>query len=104
MADLRESAGLQQVELVGFFPVDGPFSTTTASSFRFPQWFQRVAKSNCGSRGRLLSHAASISCSGTGLVSTLQNLFPGMNFIRLPIYDYASPDALATYVNQLTSA
>src|SRR3954454_24553712 len=37
MADLRESAGLQHIELVGFFPVDGPFSTATASNFRFPQ-------------------------------------------------------------------
>jgi hypothetical protein len=37
VADLREFAGLQQLELVGFFPVDGPFSTTTASNFRFSQ-------------------------------------------------------------------
>ena len=33
----RESVGLQQLELVGVLAADGPFSTTTASNFRFPQ-------------------------------------------------------------------
>src|SRR5690349_13643520 len=36
--------------------------------------------------------------------STLRSDFPGINFVRLAIYDYASPTALAAYVNQLTSA
>jgi hypothetical protein len=42
MADLRESADLQQLESVGFFSVDGPFSTTTASNFRFPSDFSKL--------------------------------------------------------------
>ncbi|MFL5252276.1 MAG: cellulase family glycosylhydrolase [Rhodopila sp.] len=37
-------------------------------------------------------------------VSTIQNLFPGINFVRLPIYNYGSPNELASYVNQLNSA
>ena len=36
--------------------------------------------------------------------STLQSDFPGINFVRLAIYDYASPTTLAAYVNQLTAA
>nr|WP_294547210.1 cellulase family glycosylhydrolase [uncultured Rhodopila sp.] len=36
--------------------------------------------------------------------STLQSDFPGINFVRLAIYDYASPSALTSYVDQLTSA
>jgi hypothetical protein len=34
----------------------------------------------------------------------LQSDFPGVNFVRLAIYDFASPTALASYVNSLTSA
>nr|WP_294531124.1 cellulase family glycosylhydrolase [uncultured Rhodopila sp.] len=37
-------------------------------------------------------------------VSTLLNDFPGINFVRLAIYDFASPATLTAYVNQLTSA
>jgi cellulase (glycosyl hydrolase family 5)/uncharacterized protein DUF4214 len=37
-------------------------------------------------------------------IGTLQSDFPGINFVRLAVYDYASPDALASYVNSLTSA
>ncbi len=37
-------------------------------------------------------------------LSQLQTDFPGINFVRLAIYDYASPAALASYVNSLTSA
>jgi hypothetical protein len=37
-------------------------------------------------------------------VATLQADFPGINFVRLAIYDYPSPSALSAYVNQLTSA
>jgi hypothetical protein len=37
-------------------------------------------------------------------VSTLQTDFPGINFVRLAIYDYASPTALEAYVNSLTAA
>jgi hypothetical protein len=37
-------------------------------------------------------------------LSQLQSDFPGINFVRLAIYDYASPAALASYVNSLTSA
>jgi hypothetical protein len=37
-------------------------------------------------------------------LSQLQSDFPGINFVRLAIYDYASPTALASYVNSLTSA
>ena len=33
----------------------------------------------------------------------LQQDFPGINFVRLAIYDYASPTALTSYVNDLTS-
>jgi Cellulase (glycosyl hydrolase family 5) len=36
-------------------------------------------------------------------VSTLLSDFPGINFVRLAIYDYPSPDSLAAYVNSLTS-
>jgi hypothetical protein len=35
--------------------------------------------------------------------ATLQNLFPGMNFLRLAIYNFDSPTSLASYVNDLTS-
>ncbi|MEA2775425.1 MAG: mannan endo,4-beta-mannosidase, partial [Acetobacteraceae bacterium] len=36
-------------------------------------------------------------------VNTLQNDFPGINFLRLAVYDYASPASLASYVNSMTS-
>jgi cellulase (glycosyl hydrolase family 5) len=36
--------------------------------------------------------------------ATLQADFPGINFVRLAIYDYPSPSALSAYVSQLTSA
>ena len=36
--------------------------------------------------------------------ATLQSDFPGINFVRLAIYDYQSPSELAAYVDQLTSA
>jgi hypothetical protein len=36
--------------------------------------------------------------------ATLQSDFLGINFVRLAIYDYASPSALTAYVDQLTSA
>nr|WP_294525521.1 cellulase family glycosylhydrolase [uncultured Rhodopila sp.] len=36
--------------------------------------------------------------------ATLQSDFPGINFVRLAIYDYQSPASLAAYVDQLTSA
>lgn len=35
--------------------------------------------------------------------ATLKATFPGINFIRLAIYNYDSPDSLAPYVNDLTS-
>jgi Cellulase (glycosyl hydrolase family 5) len=35
--------------------------------------------------------------------STLQSDFPGVNFVRLAIYDYANPADLSSYVNSLTS-
>lgn len=37
-------------------------------------------------------------------VGQLQSDFPGINFVRLAIYDYASPAALAAYVTSLTAA
>jgi hypothetical protein len=37
-------------------------------------------------------------------VSTLQSQFPGVNFVRLAVADYASPQTLSAYVNALTSA
>jgi Cellulase (glycosyl hydrolase family 5) len=37
-------------------------------------------------------------------VSTLLQDFPGINFVRLAIYDYASPATLQSYVDSLTSA
>ncbi len=36
--------------------------------------------------------------------STLRSDFPGINFVRLAIYDFASPATLSAYVDQLTSA
>jgi hypothetical protein len=36
--------------------------------------------------------------------AALQALFPGINFVRYAIYDYASPQTLSAYVNSLTSA
>lgn len=35
--------------------------------------------------------------------ATLQTDFPGINFVRLAIYNYNSPDSLAAYVGDLTS-
>jgi hypothetical protein len=37
-------------------------------------------------------------------VSTLQGLFPGINFVRYAIFDYKDPAALAPYVTSLTNA
>nr|WP_294527671.1 cellulase family glycosylhydrolase [uncultured Rhodopila sp.] len=37
-------------------------------------------------------------------LSQLQSDFPGVNFVRLAIYDFASPAALLSYVNSLTAA
>ena len=37
-------------------------------------------------------------------LSTLQADFPGINFVRYAIYDYASPSALSGFVDALTSA
>jgi hypothetical protein len=34
---------------------------------------------------------------------TLLSDFPGLNFVRLAVFNYTSPDALASYVNSLTS-
>lgn len=36
--------------------------------------------------------------------SDLQASMPGLNFVRYAIYNYASPETLAPYVNQLTAA
>src|SRR5689334_24412056 len=41
--------------------------------------------------------------SGNPSAATLQGDFPGINFLRLAIYNYDSPDSLASYVNDLTS-
>lgn len=35
--------------------------------------------------------------------ATLEADFPGINYVRLAIYDYASPASLAPYINDLTS-
>src|SRR3954465_7763891 len=35
--------------------------------------------------------------------ATLQNLFPGLNFLRLAFYNFDSPTSLASYVTDLTS-
>jgi hypothetical protein len=40
----------------------------------------------------------------TPSAATLQTDFPGINFVRLALYDYPSPSVLSAYVNQLTSA
>jgi hypothetical protein len=37
-------------------------------------------------------------------LSTLQSAFPGINFVRYAIYDYAGPSALSAWVTSLTSA
>lgn len=37
-------------------------------------------------------------------VDALKSDFPGINFVRLAVYNYDSPDSLASYVNQLTNA
>jgi hypothetical protein len=35
--------------------------------------------------------------------AVLQQDFPGINFVRLAVYNYESPDTLLAYVNDLTS-
>lgn len=35
---------------------------------------------------------------------TLKSDFPGINFVRLPVWNYTDPSALANYVNSLTQA
>ena len=37
-------------------------------------------------------------------VAQLQSDFPGINFVRLAVYNYDSPQSLASYVNSLTQA
>jgi hypothetical protein len=37
-------------------------------------------------------------------LSQLQSAFPGTNFVRFAIYDYPSPSAISSFVNQLTAA
>src|SRR5689334_20247996 len=41
--------------------------------------------------------------NGNPSAAQLQTDFPGINFVRLAIYNYDSPDSLASYVNDLTS-
>jgi hypothetical protein len=41
--------------------------------------------------------------NGNPSAATLQADFPGINFVRLAIYNYDGPDSLASYVNDLTS-
>jgi hypothetical protein len=36
-------------------------------------------------------------------VATLQADFPGINFVRLALYNFNSPASLASYVNSFTS-
>jgi hypothetical protein len=52
--------------------------------------------------------AAGINVMGFDIGSSpsaekLQSEFPGINFLRLAIYNYDSPDSLSAYVNDLTS-
>jgi hypothetical protein len=41
--------------------------------------------------------------NGNPSAATLKSMFPNINFVRLAIYSYDSPDSLAPYVNDLTS-
>ena len=50
-----------------------------------------------------VAHGINVMEGNEPSAATLQQDFPGINFVRLAIYDYASPDSLASYVNDLTS-
>jgi hypothetical protein len=50
MVDLRESAGLQQIELVGFFPVDGLLAPQQPQISDFPRSSFCVAQASTGRR------------------------------------------------------
>jgi hypothetical protein len=51
-----------------------------------------------------LAHGVGVMEGQEAAVGDLKARFPGINFVRYAIYDYASPDQLAPYVNSLTSA
>lgn len=51
-----------------------------------------------------VAHGIDVMEGNQPSVAQLKADFPGINFVRLAIYDYASPQSLAAYVNSLTSA
>ena len=51
-----------------------------------------------------IAHGVDVMEGDEPSVSQLQSAFPGVNFVRLAIYDYASPASLSAYVDSLTSA
>jgi len=45
-----------------------------------------------------------VMCGNDPSVAQPQSDFPGINFVRLAVYNYDSPQSLASYVNSLTQA
>jgi len=50
-----------------------------------------------------VAHGVDVMQGNQPSASTLQSDFPGVNFVRLAVYDYANPADLSSYVNSLTS-
>jgi hypothetical protein len=50
-----------------------------------------------------VAHGVDVLQGNQPSASTLQSDFPGVNFVRLAVYDYSNQSDLASYVNSLTS-
>src|SRR6185437_3228299 len=50
-----------------------------------------------------VAHGVDVMQGNQPSASTLQSDFPGVNFVRLAVYDYSNPSDLTSYVNSLTS-
>ncbi|MEA2738760.1 MAG: mannan endo,4-beta-mannosidase, partial [Acetobacteraceae bacterium] len=79
-------------------------STTSSGLFASTGAFYITNGQVVGPTGQpFQAHGIDIMEGNQPSASTLQKDFPGINFVRLAIYDYANPASLVSYVTSLTS-
>ncbi|MEA2773178.1 MAG: hypothetical protein QOD93_6140, partial [Acetobacteraceae bacterium] len=79
-------------------------STTSTGLFASTGAFYTTNGQVIGPNGKpFQAHGIDIMEGNQPSASTLQIDFPGINFVRLAIYDYANPASLMAYVTSLTS-
>ena len=80
-------------------------STTSSSPYAATGAFYTTAGQIIGPSGTpFVARGIDVMEGDQPTLSQLQSDFPGINFVRLAIYDFASPTALVSYVNSLTAA